>query len=526
MKRNTLINSLSALALGGALLVGCKDDASTGGSTPYQPQLANRSVTPALVKDVMSGVQVFTLISSDDQIPAPAGDNKQYVFGGAADGAGFLRNSDGTYTLLVEHEDNYAVSRLKLDKDLKPLTLDYVMTSSQGNWRQCSGTLAEPEEHGFGPTFLSGSEGFSGPGGNGNADSRIWAINPLGAKNTAKSLPALGVWSTENAVPLPKTAYNGKTVIIIGDDNTDQYGGQVALYVSNTVGDLDNGKLYVMARPNDDQIEMNMVKGQQYDVVFREIPGGLNLQGTDQAADAAKAIKFGRVEDLDYRKDGVGREIYFNVTGQAHSGQNANRHRTMWGRVYKLVLDPTDPLKGKLSVLLDGDMISAPVSQGGVVNQNRTTGPLETSFMNPDNILVTKNYVYVQEDPNSYNSGDPTINRHDAYIYQYNLQTGEMKLVLEMDHHRDGRPFVRTDGLSFSGAVNPGVAGSWEYGAMLDISDKIGVEGTFLLCVQPHGWRSGVFDDPDKDGDLPRPFGSATPDTQGSQVIILKGLAR
>jgi hypothetical protein len=210
IKRNTLIHSLSALALGGALLVGCKDDASTGNNTS-QPQLANRSVTPALVKDVMSGVQVFTLISSDDQIPAPAGDNKQYVFGGAADGAGFLRNSDGTYTLLTEHEDNYAVSRLKLDKDLKPLTLDYVMTSSQGNWRQCSGTLAEPAEHGFGPTFLSGSEGFSGPGGNGNADSRIWAINPLGAKNTAKSLPALGVWSTENAVPLPKTAYNGKT---------------------------------------------------------------------------------------------------------------------------------------------------------------------------------------------------------------------------------------------------------------------------------------------------------------------------
>lgn len=525
MKNNSILASFASLVIGGALLMGCKEDSGAGNATPYQAQLANRSVTPALVKDVMNGVEVFTLISSDDRIPAPAGDNTQYVFGGSADGAGFIRNNDGTYTYLVEHEDNYAISRITLDKDLKPLTMDYVLTSSQGNWRQCSGTLAEPAEHGFGPVFLSGSEGFSGPGGNGNADSRIWAVNPFGAKNTAKSLPAMGVWSTENAVPLPKTAYNGKTVIVIGDDNTDQYGGQVAMYVSNTVGDLDNGKLYVLARPNDDQIEMNLVKGQQYDVVFREIPGGLNLQGTDQAADAAKAIKFGRVEDIDYRKDGVGREVYFNVTGQNHSGQNADRSRTMWGRVYKLVLDPNDPLKGKLSVFLDGDAISAPVSQGGVVNQTRTIGALETSFMNPDNILVTKNYVYVQEDPNSYNSGDPTINRHDAYIYQYNLNTGQMKVVLELDHHRDGRPFLKTDGTPFSGTVNIGRNGSWEYGAMLDISDKIGMEGVFLLCIQPHGWRAPEFDDPDKDGDRPRPFNNP-PDTQGSQVIILKGLAR
>lgn len=240
---SSLLGSITSLLIGCVSLVSCKEDSGTGNTAPYQAQLANRSVTPALVKDVMSGVEVFTLISSDDRIPAPAGDNAQYVFGGAADGAGFLRNNDGTYTLVVEHEDNYAVSRTTLDKDLKPLTLDYVMTSSQGNWRQCSGTLAEPDEHGFGPVFLSGSEGFSGPGGNGSSDSRIWAINPFGAKNTAKALPAMGAWSTENAVPLPKTAFGGRTVVLIGDDNTNQYGGQLSMYVSNTVGDLDNGKL-------------------------------------------------------------------------------------------------------------------------------------------------------------------------------------------------------------------------------------------------------------------------------------------
>jgi hypothetical protein len=43
-------------------------------------------------------------------------------------------------------------------------------------------------------------------------------------------------------------------------------------------------------------------------------------------------------------------------------------------------------------------------------------------FQNPDNICVTKNYVYVQEDANGY--GDET---HDAYIYQYNMATKQLK---------------------------------------------------------------------------------------------------
>ena len=68
------------LLIGGTMLVSCKDDSGTGGQTQYQAQLANRSVTPALVKDVMNGVEVFTLVSSDDRISAPAGDNTQYVF--------------------------------------------------------------------------------------------------------------------------------------------------------------------------------------------------------------------------------------------------------------------------------------------------------------------------------------------------------------------------------------------------------------------------------------------------------------
>jgi hypothetical protein len=53
-----------------------------------------------------------------------------------------------------------------------------------------------------------------------------------------------------------------------------------------------------------------------------------------------KGIKFGRVEDLDYKRFRCwSREIYFNVTGQNTTGTNADASRTKYGRVYKLNLD-------------------------------------------------------------------------------------------------------------------------------------------------------------------------------------------
>jgi hypothetical protein len=98
------------------------------------------------------------------------------------------------------------------------------------------------------------------------------------------------------------------------------------------------------------------------------------------------------------------REIYFNVTGQNTTGTNADASRTKYGRVYKLNLDASNPLAGTLEVIL----------------MEMTVPGWE--IQNPDNICVTKNYVYVQEDANGY--GDET---HDAYIYQYNMATKQLK---------------------------------------------------------------------------------------------------
>jgi hypothetical protein len=464
---------------------GCSDDGDEPSGGQAAIALSNRSVTPALLKSLIPGVEIYSTISSDDVLP----DSPTFVFGGSADGAGFIRNTDGTFTLLTNHEDNFAVSRVTFDKTFKAVKGEYVVNSTFGKYRLCSATLATPAIHGFGPVFLTAGES--------SEESQILAVDPTGAVNTPKYLTGFGRWNTENAVPLPKEAYANRTVVVIGDDDSNAEGGQVALYISNTVGDLDNGKLYTLARTNDAMRERDMVAGQTYPVAFREIVNHTAMTGRqiNQAAATLKSMAFGRVEDIDYRKGGAGREVFFTVTGQNNTGVNAANDRSKYGRVYRLTLDSADPLKGNLEVILDGD---------------DRTGPAAL-FQNPDNIYVGTNYVYVQEDDNGY--GDEA---HDGYIYQYNIATKALRPVLQLDHRRtqpdaalyNVAPFARPEGKA-----------GWEYGAMIDVSSELGNPDTFLISLQPHSWRGTKYTG--VDGGTLRPT-----ENQGSMMVLVKGLPR
>lgn len=478
--------TLCAITASLALAYACKKN-DGGSNTTTKPQLQNYSATPALIKK-MSGfesVETFTLISSEDTLG-------NYRFAGSADGAGFIKAPDGNgFIMMVNNEDNYSVSRLYLDKNLKPVKGEYALNSDGGQWRLCSGTLATPAENGFGPLFLTCGES--------NVEAMTHALDPFQVNTspgTPRGLPGLGRWSGENAIPLNKDAFPGKTVIITGEDASDATGGQLAMYMSNTVGDLDNGTQYMLKRVDGNQKETDMMAGTAYDVEFVQIENHKTLTGAQIQAmvDPLQAIKFGRVEDLDYRKGNAAgsREIYFNVTGQDPTGVNADKSRTVFGRVYKLVLDAADPTKGKLTCVLDGDNDNGPARQ----------------FQNPDNICVTTNYAYIQEDSNTYGTED-----HDAYIYQYNLATGELKVVFELDHRRDA-----SDAAKYN-VDGPSVKGGWEYGALVDISDMTGIANTFSLCIQPHSWTDARF--AGVDGGSKR-----LTEKQGSEIVILKGLPR
>ncbi len=469
------------------LVAACGDDSPTQGETIAPVALKNQSVTPALIKSLVSGVEVFSLISSDDVLAG----SPSYVFGGSADGAGFMKNSDGSFTALVNHEDNFAVSRIRFDKDLKPISGDYVVNSTAGRYRLCSATLATVAEHGF-SAFITAGES--------NEESEILAVDPSGAANTPKYLSAFGRFNTENAVPLPKVAYPNRTVVIIGDDDSGAEGGQVAMYLSNTVGDLDNGSLYVLARTDNNTRERDMVIGQTYPVQFRQITNQKTLTGRqiNEAGATLNAIRFSRVEDVDYRKgsDANNREIYFVATGQNNTGVNADYNRTKYGHAYRLRLDASNPLLGTLELIADGDDKSA-------TNAARL-------FQNLDNIYVGQNYVYLQEDDNGY--GDET---HDAYIYQYNIATRELKPVMELDHRRTASDAALYNAV---GARPAGKAG-WEYGAMVDVSTQLGQENTFMISLQPHSWRATKYQG--VDGGTLRPN-----ENQASMLVLVKGLPR
>ncbi len=503
MKRNFSNNKIELAGIFGlailvvgatsASIVGCLGFDDSDSKSPAV--IKAYSSTPAFAEAQLSGVSVYTLLSSDDTLAQ----SPSYIFGGSADGAGLIKNSDGTFTYLVNNEDNWAVSRITLDKTFKPVKGEYILNSTTGNSRLCSGTMATQAEHGFGPLFLSGAESGIDRG------TYSLAIDPNGAINNSKQLSKFGLFNTENLVPLPKTEYTGKTVIVMGNDNSAADGGQIALYVSNVVGDLDNGSLYALARTDSVTRERSMVVGTQYPVVFKQITSPSTQTKSSMATllNGLKVVKFGRVEDLDYGKaSGSHRDIYFAVTGQPFTGVNADSSRTKYGRVYRLKLDAANPLTGTLEVILDGDVRPGAAS----------------TFQNPDNITVTKNYVYVQEDPNTY--GDEA---HDAYIYQYNIATKALTVAFKLNHHRGEAAYQKYNmsrvNDSTYNTLTTSAFGSWEYGALIDVSNTVGHDDVFMLSVQPHSWVGRRYKNADG-GTL------ATSESQGSQVLLIKGLPR
>jgi hypothetical protein len=485
MKKNMLNQIGYFLAFGAIIITSCNDDKENNPPAPASPiQLKNFSATPSFVK-MMPGfesAEIYTLIASDDVLS----ESPSFVFGAQPDGAGLLKNPSGKgYVLINNHEILRSVSRVYLNDSLRPVKGEYIVDAEGGKWRLCSATMVTPEEHGFGPVFLTAGES--------GADSRVHAIDPFDAvgrkKDSTRVAPMLGRASMENAMPLPKDAYPGKTIIIIGEDDSN---GQLLVYVSNTVGDLQNGKLYFLRRTNQDPVETNMNVGSSYDVEFVEVNNASTAMGAEIAAQSIdkKAIQFARVEDIDYRKGGGanGREVYFVATGINNGNASG---KTMWGRLYKLRMDAEDPLKGKLT----------PIADGGINPGN--------DLINPDNVCATENYVYIQEDGDSYY----TEAKHDSYIWQYNIASNTYKPYLTMWHQRDNASFN-----SKYNTVAQTKFGSWEFGAMYDISNTIGIPNTFLVNIHPHTWQDAKYKNADGT--------TITGNMEGGQVVILKGVQK
>ena len=305
----------------------------------------------------------------------------------------------------------------------------------------------------------------------------------------------MGQWSTENAVAIGKDAYADKTVVFIGDDHSDNEvpSGQLGMYVGDR-GDLEGGKLYGL-KVTDEGIayEVDMKEGTTYNASFVELTEK-NIDLLDAEAKEKGVMGFSRLEDIDWRRGSAknNREIYFCVTGRKKDGLVGKG--TIYGRVYKVELNENDPTgAAKITCVLDGDKLDGKAK----------------AFHSPDNIVVTENYAYIQEDPNGYFDGEKN---HAASLYQYNLKTGELKKVLECDQ-------VAASAQGYGASYQDK---AWEITGMIDVSETIGVSNTFLLITQNHGWEpadGGAFTDPMAND-------AAETRKEGSQLYVVQGLDR
>lgn len=479
------MKKLLGLCLLGALaFTGCDDDPTPAAEAKVELKAHSSSPNFLALTAEFSDVEIFPILTSEDRLEQ----SPDFIYGSMADGCGLLKNDDNTYTLINNIEADYSIARITLDQTFKPVKGEYILNAeATANTAQCSGTLITPEEHGFGPLYLSGGEW-------GGSSKGVFATDPfkdITNASTPQLLTALGQWSTENAVPLAHAAYPNQTVVMIGDDQSDNEtpSGQLAMYVGDK-GDLNRGDLFAL-KVTDAAItyEMDMEEGQTYPMEFVQLEE-TDLDLLEEECRAKGVMGFSRTEDIDYRRGSAAnnREIYFCVTGRKKDGLIGKG--TVYGRIYKVVLNENDPTAaGTITCVLDGDL------ENGIAK----------AFHSPDNIVVTRDYAYIQEDPNGY--ADNADKTHFARLYQYNLNNGELKTVLECDQ---------------TAALAQGYANAektWELTGMIDISDIINVDNTFLLMTQNHGWDNG-FTDP-----------TANPDTdnareEGSMLFVVKGLER
>ncbi len=405
--------------------------------------------------------QVTMIMTSKDILQS----DSSFVYGSYTDGAALFPNTDGSYSFIVNLERDYSIARIRMNENLQPVQGDYIVNATATAYTaQCSGSSITEAEHGFGPWYLSGGEW-------GGSSKGVFLIDPFSAPDQAsyaQRLPALGEWSTENAVVIGKDAYADKTLAFIGDDDSsnDYPDGHFGMYVGDR-GDLTTGDLFVLRGKNATEtdpglggllFEMGMAEGETYDVEWVKMTER-TIDELNQEAIDSSAIGFQRIEDIDWRRGSAAnqRTIFFAVTGRIVDDALAKRG-TSFGRIYMLELNENDPMgDAKLTCILDGDKVDG----------------MADGFHSPDNIMVTENYVYIQEDPNGYADENDAIVGW-AKLYQYNIETPELKVVLECDEDNN---------------ANYGGGGRWEITGLIDVTDIIGAtETTFIGGVQVHGW--------------------------------------
>ena len=445
---------------------------------------------PSFVDGLLPGVTIQQLLTAGDAVPMTGSPGQQYRMTGIPDGLGAHDNGDGTITVYMNHEFNYAtltnpvvggpalqgayVTQAILDKATLGVisakkAYSQVFVGADPNpvpaadaifGRFCSGFLAGPEV-GFdtyiympgeeaAETFTAGRDTFSGIGG----------VAAAIVDDALYVLPDLGYFAWENQVVLPNT---GNLTVVMGLEDGTNLDSQLYMYVgvkqpgnANPVvrNGLVGGQLYAFKSATageTDEASFHKADG-SISGTWVEVDASLNETDLETAADAAGAFGFVRVEDGASDHNTPGR-FYFATTGSTFKA--AGTYPNKLGRIYQLDVNPADPLAGAtLRIMLEGDA-GDPV-------------------VNPDNLDINPlGQMVIQEDPNGEHNGT-FLGGRDTSLWMFDVNTGAVNRFAQIDQ----AAVPNTAGFR-------GAPGTWETSGVTDLSHIYG-PGNWLFDVQAH----------------------------------------
>jgi hypothetical protein len=221
-------------------------------------------------------------------------------------------------------------------------------------------------------------------------------------------------------------------------------------------------------------------------------------------SDVNNVFQFVRVEDIAYdKRPGMGNVVYIVDSGRGRSAsasQDTPNFKSTNGRVWKMVLDPSDPtVVTSLTVFVEGD--DNPVKTLDEVHQ-------------PDNIESTPTGLLLTEDPGSSQQfilADQGLPNATTARLWYVPFSGTPQVVAKVNQSADGGS-TDVDGRA------AGNWGAWESSGIVDASAAFG-PGAFLIDVQAHTLWVERAPGEDNNGDG---FPDFTYKREGGQLLLIR----
>jgi len=475
----------------------------------------------AMLTPVAPGVTVEPLITVGETLPGTS-----YRFESIPDGIAIQKRPHGTVDVYVNHETstvpfpagfndftNALLSKLTLNRKTGGvLAGSYAITSEQNYHRFCSNFLATAK-HGFKRPLLFTNEeatdwvfrtGTSWPAPTAPPAEQLGVVVAHEIRTgQSKAIYGMGRHNHENSVALQ--GY-GHPALLSGDDTFQAPSSQLYLYSAKNGRAVwnDEGQLWAFVSDDSATNDYGDLTGSEsvsghFIPVPRQIAVGKKADGSDlKAADVGypappsgtidgpqwilehwsnlnNVFQFIRIEDIAYDRSHKN-VVYFADTGEPRAKPDPTTGRLKRdttgggpypnGRIFKMVLDRSDPTKVKsLSILIDGDVRGA----GGA-------GALDLIHQ-PDNVETTNDLLLFQEDPGSQNQY-PLGTGTTARIWAYDLkQGGSPWVVAKVDQSADEGPTDK------DASTTKAFAGGWESSGIVDASKAFG-KGAFLVDIQ------------------------------------------